>query len=99
VSDKKEIVSIGSGFDRQIIGRAEREVLADGMVVIAISIDNPPFGEWSIAGFNPLRIRGYIPPVLERNSVTVPDEDQADEVEAREREAAEKMAEKLTEGK
>ena len=99
MSDKKLPVYIGVGFDRYQIGWASCEIMSDGTVNYSISINNPDWGEWSVAGFHPLRLRGLVPPVLERNKkVTTPDEDQADEVEARERAAAEKMAEKLTQG-
>jgi len=99
VSDKKLPVYVGVGFDRYQIGWASREIMPDGTVNISISINNPDWGEWSVAGFHPLRLRGLVPPVLERNTMPdVPDEDQADEVEAREKAAAEEMAKKLTEG-
>lgn len=68
MSDKKTPVYVGDGIDRTIIGWAEREIMADGTVNIAISINNPDWGEWSIAGFHPLRLRGIVPPVLERKA-------------------------------
>jgi hypothetical protein len=75
VTDKKLPVYVGAGIDRYTIGWAEREILADGMVVIAISINNPDWSEWSVAGFHPLRLRGLIPPVLERKVMTASNDD------------------------
>lgn len=63
MSDKRIPVFVGEGDKRIKIGRAEVEVLQDGTSMVNISIDNPDWGQWSIGGFEPMRLTGIIPPV------------------------------------
>lgn len=63
MSDKRIPVFVGEGEEQIKIGRAEVERLSDGTSMINISIDNPDWGQWSIAGFEPMRLTGIIPPV------------------------------------
>lgn len=63
MSDKRIPVFVGEGDNRIKIGRAQVEELPDGTSMVNISIDNPDWGQWSIAGFEPMRLTGIIPPV------------------------------------
>lgn len=66
MSDKKIPVFVGEGPDRIEVGRASVEVLADGMRLVKISIDNPDWGQWTLGGFNPMRLTGIFPPPIPR---------------------------------
>jgi hypothetical protein len=62
MSDKHVPLYLGDGDYRIQIGRAEVEELPDGTKMVNASIDNPDWGGWSIGGFEPMRLRGIIPP-------------------------------------
>lgn len=64
MSDKKIPVFVGEGDERILVGRAKTETLSDGTRLIDISFDDPDWGSWNIGGFNPLRARGILPPVI-----------------------------------
>lgn len=58
MSDKKVPMMVGD----ICIGRASVETTAEGTKIVNVSIDNPDWGSWSIAGFVPLRLVGVLPP-------------------------------------
>lgn len=66
MSDKKVPLYLGEGEDRVQIGRASVETLSDGTMMVSMSIDNPDWGDWTIGGFSPMRLRGILPPVYKK---------------------------------
>jgi len=62
MTDKNIPVFIGEGDDKIEVGRAKIEVLADDTKIIDMSFDDPDWGSWNIGGFQPLRVRGILPP-------------------------------------